>query len=491
MRVMALIAQMEVHMFVMPLILLALLGLVFVVGIAGLLTHEKTRPLGAVVLGVPVTIALVVLLFRTGGLSMLGASREALVMPWWILLLMVGGIAAVVSLLANRKSRPVALVVVGVPLVAAALAFGLLFAYETSTNRGGSQIVAIEQPAEAEPWSSGPRVIPLDAPPATASTVEVALEDQKKPGKKADAKKTTPAAVPAAEKPPKPADDADTPPAAEKPPKPADDADTPPAPATPKRPDWVEAKPKKIGDAYQVVATVGPYTTRLECDQALPAQLQEATAEYVGLYLGPEAQRRANLSNGYLTEHVLKDQFEETIESSVGPMIQLHSRLEFNADANKRLNQNWHDARVQQRLWWAGGGLAAVLAVLAGMFTVMKIDLATKGAYRGRMVLAAVLLMVLGLGLLMIGSVFFDRAVSVQSDSHQVTAIEPVGHAVASSESVTASASGGEVRPSLFALALGMLTLILLTILLWHKNTRPIGLVLLVVVAVGAVLVIG
>ena len=41
-----------------------------------------------------------------------------------------------------------------------------------------------------------------------------------------------------------------------------------------KRPDWVDAPQGKVGNAYQMVTSVGPYTTRLKCDRQLPGALR-------------------------------------------------------------------------------------------------------------------------------------------------------------------------------------------------------------------------
>ena len=47
------------------------------------------------------------------------------------------------------------------------------------------------------------------------------------------------------------------------------------------RPAWIDAAPQVVDGAYQTSITVGPYTTRGECDAKLPEALQESLDHYV------------------------------------------------------------------------------------------------------------------------------------------------------------------------------------------------------------------
>ncbi len=158
----------------------------------------------------------------------------------------------------------------------------------------------------------------------------------------------------------------------------------------PKKPEWVEMPSGAVDGVYQTTVTVGPYTTRQECDQALAIELNKATDEYVEAYLGPKARGRVRLSPAFLREHVVKAEWEESIRASVGPMIQVHALLKFDGPAGTRLEEKWRDVTISDRLIHAGAGLLGVLATLLALFAYLKIDLATGGAYRGRLKLAAV-----------------------------------------------------------------------------------------------------
>jgi hypothetical protein len=138
------------------------------------------------------------------------------------------------------------------------------------------------------------------------------------------------------------------------------------------RPKWVDAPAEvatdRTGNTYRMTATIGPYTTRQECDAQLLATVRARSADYVASLLGSDASAVVNsLSDRYLREHVVRDTWEETVEVSVGPMVQLHTRLEYDDSVRRRIEELWHESQVAERLTLtaqiAGGVLAAVGAV--------------------------------------------------------------------------------------------------------------------------------
>ncbi|MBN2021503.1 MAG: hypothetical protein JW809_01800 [Pirellulales bacterium] len=158
----------------------------------------------------------------------------------------------------------------------------------------------------------------------------------------------------------------------------------------PPRPAWVDMPQGRQGDGYQVVVSVGPYSSRLECDRAVPYTLRSAAAEYATYYLGHPTHGRDVLSHEYLREHVLRDEWEEPIVSEmVGPMMRLHLRLVFDRQANEAIKEGWREAEVEERIAISGVCLAAVLGVLGAAFALLKIDAATHGAYRRRAAIVA------------------------------------------------------------------------------------------------------
>jgi hypothetical protein len=161
-------------------------------------------------------------------------------------------------------------------------------------------------------------------------------------------------------------------------------------PPVPTKPAWVDAEPSRQGKTYQTTAVVGPYTTRAECDAKTIEVVQEALDRYVEIAIGPEAVGMVELSGDYLRDKVIVDQWEETRSYSVGPMVRLHLRLEFNGQVKGRIEEAYRDAIVVGRLRVFGGWSVVALSLLAIGFGYLKSDIATGGIYRGRLRLTAV-----------------------------------------------------------------------------------------------------
>ena len=167
----------------------------------------------------------------------------------------------------------------------------------------------------------------------------------------------------------------------------------------PDRPAWIDAPPQVVDDAYQMSISVGPYTTRAECDAKLPEALQEALDQYVEVCLGDQTVDRVRLPVEYLRKEIVKEQWEETRQHSVGPMVWLHVLLKFDRKLKDQVLEAYGRATVNRRLQLVGAWAALGLGLLTVAFGYLKIDMATGGAYRGRLRLgiAAVILGVITL----------------------------------------------------------------------------------------------
>jgi len=162
---------------------------------------------------------------------------------------------------------------------------------------------------------------------------------------------------------------------------------------------WEEYALHKVGAACRMLVRVGPYSTRLECDQELPNKLQAAVGEYAAVYLEPKAQDQLQLPVDYVRSNIVQDDWEEVkdvVISTTGqipeksvPMVQLAVLLEFDRADNARIREEWDKAVVADRLFGVGALTAIVLVLLAGVYGYMELDLVTGGAYRRRLRLAA------------------------------------------------------------------------------------------------------
>lgn len=292
-----------------------------------------------------------------------------------VVMLLVAGLVAGVAMLSNERTRFAGGVILGLLGFLVVGGGGLLMA--------GLFYARTEVHREAQ-WNAGARSYtesvniaptPLPAVPIEVVTVPDAGPAEKPTG---PAEKEEPAA-----------DDAETAP-------PKSEAKPPVAPQTTKspRPGWVDHKPPTNGPSYMMVAVVGPYTSRLECDAQLPAVAQRAVDDFVAAYLGSEWAGRVQLSHEYILSQLVKDKWEEPVQASFGPMVQVHVLLDFDHRVKEHLKAQRDHSIVMRRLGVLGTGVGAALLVLCIAFVVLKLDLVSGGQRRGRLAVVAVLSLV-------------------------------------------------------------------------------------------------
>ncbi len=167
------------------------------------------------------------------------------------------------------------------------------------------------------------------------------------------------------------------------------------------QPNWIGQPSKRVGAVFQTVVTSDPYTTKEECDAALDSQLVQATDRYVDELLGPQAHRLVPVDIGTIRHAVCREEYVETLDTSVGPMRRVHVLLAFDERLRDSLRDRYRSAVQHRRVSQAGGGALAVLLVLATLFGYLKLDTATRGFYTRRLQVVAtvVILAVVVLGL--------------------------------------------------------------------------------------------
>jgi hypothetical protein len=157
-----------------------------------------------------------------------------------------------------------------------------------------------------------------------------------------------------------------------------------------KRPNWVDNPPQPSADAYEVAVKAGPWKTRLECEQSLDEEIDWAIDSFVAWRIGEEARTQVQLPADYVRQHLVKEQWLEKINTSLGEMFNLHALLSFDRQVEGKLQDAWTGVMLNARLVLSAAILGGVLLLLSVIYGYLKIDLATHGAYRGRMRFAAV-----------------------------------------------------------------------------------------------------
>lgn len=164
------------------------------------------------------------------------------------------------------------------------------------------------------------------------------------------------------------------------------------------RPGWVDALPGLSGGVYSLAVNSGPFVSLPECQRELDQQMKLAADRYIDDYLpGEQASALVDIPLEYLKRRVKKAEYVEIVRSKtllpldLGPMYQIHARLEFDDEARADFSRQWHNAEVVNRLWYTGGAAALVLALLSTVYGYLKLDLRTGEAHKGRLQLAATL----------------------------------------------------------------------------------------------------
>jgi hypothetical protein len=138
-------------------------------------------------------------------------------------------------------------------------------------------------------------------------------------------------------------------------------------------PAWVGRPPQASGDVYRTSITIGPYTTRAECDAKLSEEVQKVLNQYVEKCLGEPLLAGVVLPESEFHQAIVKDQREEVRQYSIGPMVSLHVLLEFDRSVKERILEQWRRAAIGRRIWVLGAGLASLLGVLAGVYGYLRV----------------------------------------------------------------------------------------------------------------------
>jgi hypothetical protein len=160
-------------------------------------------------------------------------------------------------------------------------------------------------------------------------------------------------------------------------------------PVSEARPVWLDQPGGRDGDIYYETVMVERYATAAEAEDALAEELQARTRAYVDRYLGAGASKLFTVPPAYIHDRLVRDRYKETVESSVGPMVNAYAQLAFDHRARAQLQRMQRDAQIEHRLLEVAGGAAAVMLVLGAVFGYLKLDTLTRGYYTRRLQLAA------------------------------------------------------------------------------------------------------
>jgi hypothetical protein len=182
-------------------------------------------------------------------------------------------------------------------------------------------------------------------------------------------------------------------------------------PSNKPRPAWVDEQQKQVGNVLRQVVVAGPYATAEECYAKTNELLKIATDNYVKHYLAglgddrplitaQEGSPLVKINNftskalegmgigvGDIRREIAKDEYLESVATSVGPMKNLHTLLEFSPDVDRDLQVRWNEFLREGRLTAIGLLSGSVLGVIGLAFGLLKVDTVTRGYYSKRLFL--------------------------------------------------------------------------------------------------------
>ncbi len=203
-------------------------------------------------------------------------------------------------------------------------------------------------------------------------------------------------------------------------------AERDPAASPDSPPEWLEGKSSwtaRDGASYWMRVRVGPYPREepelldnrplprklevhelrrlVERDSLLRDLFQDAVGQAVARYtklLEPDLPVQLELPMHAVFSMLVSEAWQSAAATSdvipleptqeYGELVDLHVLLKFDADTRQQLASLCRQKAVEDRTLFLGCGLAVLLALLGMVLLYLKVDLATHGAYRGRLRLA-------------------------------------------------------------------------------------------------------
>jgi hypothetical protein len=188
----------------------------------------------------------------------------------------------------------------------------------------------------------------------------------------------------------------------------AGDNTTEGAPNPRPRPVWVDQPPKRVGNVWREVVFAGDYATIRECNLAADVELLEAVRVHIAELVGAHGGNRSpvvpqldqmGIGIDYIRREIAKDEYLETVERSVGPMVRSYTLLEFSSSVDRDLRNRWETFLRESRLLTVGGVGALAFSLVGLAYGLLKVDTWTKGYYTKQLILGVPAAIIAGVAL--------------------------------------------------------------------------------------------
>jgi len=153
------------------------------------------------------------------------------------------------------------------------------------------------------------------------------------------------------------------------------------------RPEWIDQAPGRIGNIYRAVVSSDPFSSVDECRRQLEGRLQEVIGNRMNVVSdGRYGQLKevAGVGLDYIFREICRDRYTETSLHNFGELSEMkrvHVLLEFTPPVDKYLASlcKYQLQQVRMRRLVSLG--FTVIAGLAGVFGLLKLDTWTHGSY--------------------------------------------------------------------------------------------------------------
>lgn len=154
------------------------------------------------------------------------------------------------------------------------------------------------------------------------------------------------------------------------------------------RPDWVDITPKRVGNVYRQVISSSPYSTDTECHASLEPELREVVRRRIAHLT--DGRYRPTIESlgfdlGFVLKEICRQEWVETVDSSVGEMKRVHVLMEFDASIDKQLRGAYRDYQRKFRIAEVGSIAGLALGGLVLLYGLLKFDTWTRGYYSKRL----------------------------------------------------------------------------------------------------------
>jgi len=148
------------------------------------------------------------------------------------------------------------------------------------------------------------------------------------------------------------------------------------------RPAWVDMPLQRIAEGHQMALRIGPCFSSDECRRSLPDELEKAASRYAREYLQLDLGATIRIDPGLLQRTLVRETWEETIDTSVGPTVWLHALVEFDRRARGLIEESCRRMVIERRVKAVGAILGCTLLLMGVVYTGLRVDERLAGRFR-------------------------------------------------------------------------------------------------------------